>query len=106
MRWLTISLGVFALIASLLVSKITTAGVEASSSSAKRPNIVFILTDDQDLHLDSLQAQDNLRKLVIEQGTSLTNHWATIALCCPSRVSMLRGQAAHNTNITHVGGAG
>lgn len=28
---------------------------------AKRPNILFILTDDQDLHMDSVEHMPNLR---------------------------------------------
>ncbi|RFN43342.1 arylsulfatase [Fusarium flagelliforme] len=67
-----------------------------------KPNIVFIFTDDQDLHLDSIKYQKALQSELIAKGTSFSNHYVTTAQCCPSRASLLRGQASHNTNITHV----
>ncbi|KAI7849320.1 alkaline-phosphatase-like protein [Circinella umbellata] len=70
--------------------------------SAEKPNILFIFTDDQDARMDSLSYMPNLKKHLIDQGTVYQNHYATVAVCCPSRVSLLRGQYAHNTNITDV----
>lgn len=66
-------------------------------ASAEKPNIVFIFTDDQDARLNSIDYMPNLQKHLVEQGTIHRNHYATIAVCCPSRVSLLRGQYAHNT---------
>jgi N-acetylglucosamine-6-sulfatase len=68
----------------------------------KQPNIVFILTDDQDLHLNSLEHTPLTRKHLLEQGTFFQHHFCTVALCCPSRVSLWTGKAAHNTNVTDV----
>jgi N-acetylglucosamine-6-sulfatase len=73
---------------------------------ARKPNIIMILTDDQDRRLGSLDYMPNLQRLVLAQGLTNTNHYGTVALCCPARATLLRGQAAHNTNITHVGGPG
>ncbi|CAO3587797.1 unnamed protein product [Absidia cylindrospora] len=70
--------------------------------SNEKPNILFIFTDDQDARLNSIDYMPNLKKHMIKQGTTYKNHYATIAVCCPSRVSLLRGQYAHNTNITDV----
>ncbi|KAF2683011.1 arylsulfatase-like protein [Lentithecium fluviatile CBS 122367] len=70
--------------------------------SATRPNIIFILTDDQDLHLDSLNYLPYVQKHLLQQGTFYKRHFCTIALCCPSRVSLWTGKAAHNTNVTDV----
>lgn len=67
-----------------------------------RPNIVFILTDDQDLHMESLSYMPFLQKHLVSKGTFYTRHFCTIALCCPSRVSLWTGKAAHNTNVTDV----
>lgn len=67
-----------------------------------RPNIVFILTDDQDLHMDSLSFMPHLQKHLVDEGTFYPRHYCTIALCCPSRVSLWTGKAAHNTNVTDV----
>ncbi|KIW99013.1 uncharacterized protein Z519_00676 [Cladophialophora bantiana CBS 173.52] len=70
------------------------------TQSAKKPNIIFILTDDQDLHMDSLSYMPFLKEHVADHGTALQRHYCTVALCCPSRVSMWTGKAAHNTNVT------
>ncbi|KAF2725774.1 alkaline phosphatase-like protein [Polychaeton citri CBS 116435] len=43
-----------------------------------------------------------LRKLLIDEGTHFTNHFAHISQCCPSRVSLWTGRHPHNTNITDV----
>lgn len=68
-----------------------------SHSDTNKPNIVFIFTDDQDYKLDSLNYMPNVQKYLVDQGTTYQNHYATIAVCCPSRVGLLRGQYAHNT---------
>ncbi|KAI8073302.1 alkaline-phosphatase-like protein [Gongronella butleri] len=67
-----------------------------------RPNILFIFTDDQDSRLNSIDYMPNVQKHLVQQGTTYRNHYVTTAVCCPSRVSLLRCQYAHNTNITHV----
>jgi len=69
----------------------------AGTASAKAPNIVFILADD----LDSAAAatMNQVKALVTTQGTSFRHHYVNVSQCCPSRVSMLRGQFAHNTGI-------
>ena len=74
----------------------------AGRKSSSKPNIVFILTDDQDLHMDSLSYMPFLKTHLIDEGTFFQRHYCTIALCCPSRVSLWTGRAAHNTNVTDV----
>lgn len=74
----------------------------AVSHNISRPNIVMILTDDQDVRLNSLDFQPAVRKHFTEQGTKFEKHYCTVAQCCPSRVSLLTGKAAHNTNVTDV----
>lgn len=71
-------------------------------NSAKRPNIVFILTDDQDAHLQSLDYMPLLKKHLLDQGTLYKRHYCTTAICCPARVTLWTGRAAHNTNVTDV----
>ncbi|KAE8450080.1 hypothetical protein EG329_006861 [Mollisiaceae sp. DMI_Dod_QoI] len=68
----------------------------------QRPNIVVILTDDQDLHMDSISYMPLLKKHVIDQGTFYKSHYCTTAICCPSRVTLWTGRNAHNTNVTDV----
>jgi arylsulfatase A-like enzyme len=76
--------------------------IGSPAETGKRPNVVFILTDDQDLHMDSLNYMPLVQKHLIDQGTFYKRHFCTIALCCPSRVSLWTGKAAHNTNVTDV----
>ena len=67
-----------------------------------RPNIIFFLTDDQDANLDSLSYQPFVQQHLINQGLMFKRHYCTVALCCPSRVNLWTGKAAHNTNVTDV----
>jgi len=67
-----------------------------------KPNIVFILTDDQDLHMNSLEYMPLLKKHITDKGTTYNRHFCTTAICCPSRVSLWTGRNAHNTNVTDV----
>ncbi|KAJ6164971.1 hypothetical protein N7470_003643 [Penicillium chermesinum] len=73
-----------------------------TSQSAKPPNIVFVITDDQDLQLDSVSYTPLIQRHLQEKGVSFRNHFVTTALCCPSRVSLWTGRQAHNTNVTDV----
>uniref|UniRef100_A0A060TCD7 Arylsulfatase n=1 Tax=Blastobotrys adeninivorans TaxID=409370 RepID=A0A060TCD7_BLAAD len=74
----------------------------ATDYELAKPNILFILTDDQDRQIDSLKYMPKLQKYLVQEGTEHVSHYCTTALCCPSRVSLLRGQMAHNTNVTDV----
>ncbi|KAF1979153.1 arylsulfatase precursor [Bimuria novae-zelandiae CBS 107.79] len=74
----------------------------ASVGATAVPNFIFIITDDQDLHLNSIDYQPSVQKHFAQEGTWFKKHFCTVALCCPSRVSLLTGKAAHNTNVTDV----
>ncbi|KAH3760332.1 Arylsulfatase A [Pelomyxa schiedti] len=65
----------------------------------KQPNIIFVLTDDQDLVLNSVDYMPNVQQLMIQEGANFVNHFATTALCCPNRAIILMGQYCHNTEI-------
>src|SRR6185436_11553775 len=67
------------------------------SFAAQPPNIVFILTDDLDAAAASKMLQ--VKSLITDQGASFQRHYVNVSLCCPSRVSTLRGQFAHNSGI-------
>ncbi|KAF4452184.1 putative arylsulfatase precursor [Fusarium austroafricanum] len=75
-------------------------------AKASKPNIVVIMSDDQDARLGSLQARPFVRQVLASEGITLENHFATVAQCCLSRTSWMRGQSSHNTNLTHVGPPG
>ena len=74
----------------------------ASGAVSKQPNIILVLVDDQDLLLNSIQYQPILLEKMRDRGTFFSKHYCTIAVCCPSRVSLLTGKMAHNTNVTDV----
>lgn len=93
------------LLAGLLTRHTHAADSDNSTGSANatgRPNIVFIMTDDQDRRLGSTDYQEVLHRELIQKGVEFSNHYTTQALCCPARSSLLRGQQIHNTNITNV----
>ncbi len=76
---------------------ITAAPGSAIAASATRPNIIFILTDDQDTQ--SIAVMPRLKTLLIDRGTSFSNFFVTYSLCCPSRSTILRGQYPHNHQV-------
>ncbi|CAD6583109.1 MAG: hypothetical protein ASARMPRED_001227 [Alectoria sarmentosa] len=84
------------------ISRDTQLPLTSSSFGNSRPNIVFFLTDDQDAHLGSLSYQPFVQKHLINEGLAFQRHFCTVALCCPSRVNLWTGKAAHNTNVTDV----
>jgi arylsulfatase A-like enzyme len=61
------------------------------------PNIVLILTDD--MTLSELEAMPITRALLGEAGVTFNRFFISMALCCPSRACILRGQYPHNTQI-------
>jgi hypothetical protein len=77
-------------------------GQRLSQNETKRPNVVMIMTDDQDLHLNSLDYQSAVQKHLKDKGTFYSKHFVTMAQCCPSRVSLWTGMAGHNTNVTDI----
>jgi N-acetylglucosamine-6-sulfatase len=68
----------------------------AQQSSAK-PNIILILTDDQ--NEATLVHMPNVQRGLIDHGKVFENAVFTDPLCCPSRVTIHRGQYPHNTGI-------
>jgi N-acetylglucosamine-6-sulfatase len=62
------------------------------------PNIVVILTDDQE-DTGSMAYMPKVHSLLAEQGLTFTNSFVNLSLCAPSRASFLTGLSAHNTGI-------
>ena len=74
--------------------------VATLTHAAGKPNIVFILTDDQDQQLGSIEHMKTVKEQIIAKGTKYERHYCQNALCCPSRASLLTGMLPHNTNVT------
>jgi arylsulfatase A-like enzyme len=60
----------------------------------RRPNIVFILTDDLDAV--TMATLPSLKSLLADQGVNFSRFFVSDSLCCPSRASILCGQYDHN----------
>ena len=78
-------------------------GAPAPTETAGRPNVVFILTDDQ--RWDCLSAAGhpflktpNLDRLA-KEGVRFANAFVTTSLCSPSRASYLSGLYAHTHGV-------
>src|SRR3954453_12301762 len=67
--------------------------------AGSRPNVVFILTDDQDLLLRSLEFMPQTRGLIARQGMTFEADFVPLSLCCPSRSTILTGLYPHNHRI-------
>jgi N-acetylglucosamine-6-sulfatase len=70
----------------------------SASASEAAPNIVVILTDDQE-DTGSMAYMPKVHSLLAEQGITFTNSFVNLPLCAPSRASFLTGLSAHNTGI-------
>lgn len=68
----------------------------ASGDLTDVKNVVFILADDMDWQL--FEAVPRLAALR-QRGATFARHTVTDSLCCPSRVSILRGQYVHNHEV-------
>jgi hypothetical protein len=84
----------------------------AGLAAAAPPNIVLILTDDQDVMLGGAfpttapggaTPLPRTRELLVEQGTTFTNFFVHTPICNPSRSELLTGRLFHN--LKRVGGA-
>ncbi|XP_030387097.1 N-acetylglucosamine-6-sulfatase-like [Scaptodrosophila lebanonensis] len=60
------------------------------------PNILLLLSDDQDVELHGMFPLQRTRELFASSGAQLHNVYTPTPLCCPSRASVLTGQYAHN----------
>ena len=67
-----------------------------------RPNILFVLTDD--LAAGDEAYMPNTQELVADTGATFSNYFVSDSVCCPSRMTTLRGQFAHNTGVKTNGG--
>jgi N-acetylglucosamine-6-sulfatase len=67
-----------------------------AAGDGKRPNIVFVLTDD--LANNLVQYMPHVLDLQ-KRGATFANYFVTDSLCCPSRSSIFTGRFPHDTGI-------
>jgi arylsulfatase A-like enzyme len=63
----------------------------------KRPNVIVIDTDDQ--NLTDMFVMRNTLSLLGARGTTFANSYVSYPLCCPSRATHLTGQYSHNNGV-------
>jgi N-acetylglucosamine-6-sulfatase len=78
----------------LLGMLLTTSSLPLQAQETVRPNILFILTDDQDP--GSLGRMNHLQSRLRKEGVRFPRAIVTTPSCCPSRATFLRGHYAHN----------
>ncbi|MCL4288480.1 MAG: sulfatase, partial [Thermoleophilia bacterium] len=68
-----------------------------ATAKPEPPNVVVIMTDDQDFR--SMSAMPKTRRLIANAGTRFDRSVVNFPLCCPARATLLTGQYAHNHGV-------
>ncbi len=82
------------LAAALLLLAFAPVAEAASKGSDGRPNVVVIMSDDQDFR--SMGAMPKVRRLIAARGTTFATSISSYPLCCPARATYYTGRYAHN----------
>jgi N-acetylglucosamine-6-sulfatase len=77
--------------------------VGAALASAK-PNILYVMTDDQDIELGGVTPMPKVRTLLGDGGAVGESFYIQTPICCPSRTETLSGRMYHNVLEDHLGG--
>src|SRR5450759_4297044 len=67
-----------------------------NAAPARRPNIVFVLTDDLASNLVPYMPHVVAMQ---KAGVTFANYFVTDSLCCPSRSSIFTGRYPHDTGV-------
>ena len=100
-------IGLFAMraILTFIFLFLSTVGLSAADKETKRPNVLFILTDDQRFDALSCMGHPHLKTPHIDrlakEGLLFKNHYCTTSLCSPSRASILSGLYAHSHGVSN-----
>lgn len=81
-------------------------GAAAAAVAVTKPNILMLITDDQDAHLGSLDVMPNTQRRFFDEGMSFTNAFVASPVCCPSRTALFSGRMPHNIGDTTMGWCG
>lgn len=72
---------------------------EAADEPLTSPNIVLVMTDDQ--NRNELRWMPKTRKLLGGHGVTFSNALSPAPLCCPARAMTLTGQYGQNNGVQH-----
>ena len=67
-------------------------------AAARRPNLIFVLTDDLAWNLVTPRYMPHVVALE-RRGVTFTDYFVTDSLCCPSRTSIFTGLMPHNSEV-------
>jgi N-acetylglucosamine-6-sulfatase len=80
-----------------LALTVSTPETPSSQELPTRPNIVVVMTDDQEAR--SVRYMSQVKHRLGARGTSFANFFASQPLCCPDRATFLTGLYPHNHGI-------
>jgi len=80
-----------------IVSVTYLAGGGAGAQVAEPPNIIYIMTDDN--NANTLGVMDKARAGIRNAGAVFPNAYFNTSLCCPSRATQQTGLYPHNTGV-------
>mmetsp|Transcript_40563 Transcript_40563/g.97973 ORF Transcript_40563/g.97973 Transcript_40563/m.97973 type:complete len:487 (-) Transcript_40563:161-1621(-) len=72
------------------------ASIACNVSADDRPNILLLLTDDQDVVLGSFDHMPHLKTHLQDKGVTFENGFVHTPICCPSRSQILTGRYTHH----------
>lgn len=96
----------------LLFSVATAFSQTSDNAASKRPNIIFIMSDDHTSQswgiyggiLKDYVKTANIQQLA-KEGTVLNNAFCTNSICVPSRATLMTGQYSHRNGVYTLGDA-
>jgi N-acetylglucosamine-6-sulfatase len=80
------------------------ASVDGGSVTYSKPNVGFILTDDQLEGTVRPQVMPNVYRELVQHGTRFTNSFVSNTWCCPSRATAFTGQYSGHNGVWTTGG--
>ena len=91
------SIAVVAALAAVALAAILLPAAADAKKAKEQPNVLMVMADD--MAVTDLEFMPNVRKQLVNKGTSFTDAITNFSLCCPSRATFLTGQMAHNHGV-------